>query len=169
MMPIHRVLITFLLMVFVTACSFNGMGVVKFEICATERAQIISTTAKGLHMYTKPAFGIQIGKISMQSIYPVINENSASCAEYIHLPPAPCLIPTDLEYASTNYAAKPIKTVSQRAGLGIEISPYALNISLGANHKQVMRAASDATFSMYYNNLNQPSHPDVCALITRER
>ncbi len=142
------------------ACSINGWGVpgtVNEKIINTNSARVISTQAKGLHLYTRDSFGIHMGYLEREIVYPVISDNSLLCADLV--------TPVKPGNPDIQYSDDAIQVKHRYVGMGIDVSPHNFNAKLGLGHKKMIRVDANSSFSMLYNNKNQQHGTEVCAVI----
>lgn len=142
-------------------CSVNGYGISGIserKVYKTPMIQIVKTKSTGLNLFTEGSFGLQLGSIERQLIYPVITKNTDLCINTILNKASPL---HEDSGQSAKYLNEPVHIDTQWKGGGIDISPFSFMISLGVGHKQSTRILSGKSFSMYYNN--SLNHAELCS------
>lgn len=163
-------------------CSLNHYGipgtVIRHEVMA-EYGKKVVVEAYGIHLYTDPNPGIQLGVREAELIYPVVctsfdPKRYQSCLK--SLGPSSikncCSDSTDKTKQTADqiiYHTIPIQINTQRVGIGLDISPYALSGSIGLSRKRVVRAKSKDSFIFYYNNTNGTVPNEYGTVIIRNK
>lgn len=143
------------------ACSINGVGIpgsVEETISHTDTSRVITSKAKGIHLFTRESFGIHLGYLERELVYPVIANDSLLCADRLRQTPA-----SETTHTAPEYADQAIQVKSRHMGLGFSLSRYAINASFGMTQRKILRVAANTSFSMFYIN-DDKQGTQICAV-----
>lgn len=142
---------------FSVSCSFNQYGIPGSIIGQNfqERtcSKTISYTALGLHFFSIPGPGVQLGCRKIKLTYPVVQEKNATsnCGQY----PDCCVSSPDMDLKpAPKYDSSPIHTDIENMGVGISVSPTNFGICLGLQRKRMLK--SEPENSIVFISISQP-------------
>ncbi|ACA88179.1 hypothetical protein [Shewanella woodyi] len=156
----HLILTGFMLLV--SGCSFNNFGIAsESHIALYQHAKIVTNQASGLHIYTEPMLGIQLGHIEQRLVYPLLSTEHSVCIDQILDNTSKIDEPEKVQ----KYANTPVIVSSQKAGLGFSASPYHIRVDLGSSSRKTLRVDQKDSISIYYLNAAQKRDEDICAVL----
>ncbi|MGX9463303.1 hypothetical protein ACWXWU_19015 [Shewanella sp. A14] len=141
-------------------CSINNVGFgSQSHTQLSSNSKIVTYEASGLHFFTILGFGLQLGHIRQQLIYPVISDDQELCLKQILNPTPPTVTPT----AKLTYANEPVMVNTQQTGLGLAMSFKHVRLNLGISSQKMLSINKQDSVSVYY--LTTEKHDtDICAV-----
>ncbi len=146
-----------------SGCSLNNIGLAsESHIELYKHAKIVTHQAYGLHLYTEPVVGIQLGYIKQRLVYPLFSDNHDLCIDQVIGESSENNNPSDTQ----EYSAIPLVVSSQQTGLGLSASSYHIRVNLGTTSRNTLRINQADSVSIYYINEAQQRDEDICAVLT---
>lgn len=124
---------------------------------------MVETRASGLHIYTEPNFGIQVGLIERELVYPVSKMGKETCVDYLLGNPQSASTSEKTVYMDT-----PVTVTTDRSGFGMEFLLLSVNVNFGLSNKRITYVSDFNYFSYFYISTGSPDKPKVCAIAARK-
>ncbi|MDO6642130.1 hypothetical protein Q4557_19470 [Shewanella sp. 5_MG-2023] len=140
-------------------CSVNNVGIgSQSESHLSDYSKIVTYEASGLHFYTVPSFGVQLGYIRQQLIYPVLSNNQYLCFNKVFNDNPP----TETPRAKLTYAEIPVMVNTHQTGIGLAMSYKQVRLNLGTSSQKLLSIHKEDSISVYY--LDTEKEIEICAV-----